>query len=254
GLIRSIHFEEGRRVKKDDLILKIDDSELLAQLAQSMSHHQLARLNLTRAENLRQTQSNTAADVDRARSEFAAPEADIELFKVRLARTEVKAPFDGVIEARTLSPGDYLNAQSIITTINDLSRLKVEFQVPERYIGKIRQGTKFTVKSTTAGEEAAVDGEVLEGRNAFDAAYEASSVRFRPILMTSISTVLGAVPIALPPAPGRRRAIRWASSWWWPHDRNVPHVVCRPDCICADGSPVCEGDRPFERPRLDPRS
>src|SRR5688572_530475 len=96
GLIRSIHFEEGRRVKKGDLLVKIDDSELQAQLAQSKSRHELARLNLSRAENLRQTQSNTAADVDRSRSEFAAAEADIDLLKVRLARTEVRAPFEGV--------------------------------------------------------------------------------------------------------------------------------------------------------------
>jgi membrane fusion protein (multidrug efflux system) len=177
GLIRSIHFEEGRRVKKGDLLVTIDNSELQAQLAQSKSRHDLAKLNLNRAENLRQTQSNTAADVDRARSEFAAAEADIELLKVRLARTEVRAPFDGVVEARTLSPGDYINTQSIITTINDLSRLKVEFQVPERYIGKVRQGTKFTVKSTTAGEGAAADGEVYFVNSVIDRNTRSSEVK-----------------------------------------------------------------------------
>jgi membrane fusion protein, multidrug efflux system len=177
GLIRSIHFEEGRRVKKGDLLVKIDDSELQAQLAQSKSRHELARLNLSRAENLRQTQSNTAADVDRSRSEFSAAEADIDLLKVRLARTEVRAPFDGIVEARTLSPGDYINTQSIITTINDLSRLKVEFQVPERYIGKVRRGTTFTVKSTTAGEQAAADGEVYFVNSVIDRNTRSSEVK-----------------------------------------------------------------------------
>ena len=62
GLIRSIHFEEGRRVKKGDLLVTIDNSELEAQLAQLQSRHELAKLSLARAENLRQTQSNTAAD------------------------------------------------------------------------------------------------------------------------------------------------------------------------------------------------
>ena len=177
GLIRSIHFEEGRRVKKGDLLVTIDNSELQAQLAQSRSRHELAKLNLARAENLRQTQSNTAADVDRARSEFSAAEADIELLKVRLARTEVRAPFDGVVEARTLSPGDYINTQSVITTINDLSRLKVEFQVPERYIGKVRQGTQFTVKSTTADQEAGADGEVYFVNSVIDRNTRSSEVK-----------------------------------------------------------------------------
>ena len=177
GLIRSIHFEEGRRVKKGDLLVKIDDLELKAQLAQSMSRHELAKLNLARAENLRQTQSNTAADVDRARSEFAAAEADIELLKVRLARTEVRAPFDGVVAARTLSEGDYINPQSVITTINDLSRLKAEFQVPERYIGKVRRGTTFTVKSTTGEQAPATDGEVYFVNSVIDRNTRSSEVK-----------------------------------------------------------------------------
>ena len=177
GLIRSIHFEEGRPVKKGDLLVKIDDSELQAQLAQFMSRHELAKLNLGRAENLRQTQSNTQADVDRVRSEFAAAEADINLLKVRLARTEVRAPFDGVAEARTLSPGDYLNPQSIITTINDLSRLKVEFQVPERYVAKVRRGTQFMLQSTTATEGAAVNGEVYFVNSVLDRNTRSSEVK-----------------------------------------------------------------------------
>lgn len=160
GLIREIHFQEGRRVKKGDLLVKLDDAELRAQLTQSEARFELAKLNLARAENLRATQSNTAADVDRARSEFTAAQADLDLLKVRLARTEIRAPFEGVAEARTLSPGDYVTNQSIITTINDLSRMKVEFQVPERYLSKVRRGTAFSVKSTTVETAAAIDGEV----------------------------------------------------------------------------------------------
>ena len=176
GLIRSIHFEEGRRVKKGDLLVKIDDSELQAQLAQSMTRYELAKLNLARAENLRQTQSNTQADVDRVRSEFAAAEADIELLKVRLARTEVRAPFDGVVESRKLSPGDYVNTQSIITTINDLSRLKVEFQVPERYLSKVKRGTRFHVRPTTA-EGPSAEGEVYFVNSVIDRSTRSSEVK-----------------------------------------------------------------------------
>ncbi len=160
GLIRSIHFEEGQRVKKGDPLAKIDDAELQAQLAQTRARHELARLNLERADNLRQTQSNTQADVDRARSEFTATQAEIELLTVRLGRTDIRAPFDGVVESRTLSPGDYVNTQAVITTVNDLSRLKVEFQVPERYLTKVRRGTKFRLQLTTTEVAANVAGEV----------------------------------------------------------------------------------------------
>ncbi|MFH1498670.1 MAG: efflux RND transporter periplasmic adaptor subunit, partial [Verrucomicrobiota bacterium] len=125
GLVRSIHFEEGQPVKKGDLLLQIDDAELRAQVAQTQARHDLARLNLERAENLRQTQSNTQADVDRARSEFAAAQAELALLEVRLQRTAVKAPFDGVPGGRTISIGDNVSPSTVITKIADLSRLKV---------------------------------------------------------------------------------------------------------------------------------
>jgi membrane fusion protein (multidrug efflux system) len=177
GLIRSIHFEEGQRVKKGDVLARIDDAELQAQLAQTSSRHELARLNLERAENLRQTQSNTQADSDRARSEFAVTQAEIDLLKVRLARTEIRAPFDGVVESRTLSPGDYVNTQSVITTVNDLSRLKVEFQVPERYLAKIRRGTRFTLQSTTGETADPASGEVYFVNSVIDRQTRSSEVK-----------------------------------------------------------------------------
>ena len=177
GLIRSIHFEEGQRVKKGALLAKIDDSELRAQLAQTQARHELAKLNLERADNLRQTQSNTQADVDRSRSEFVAAQAEIDLLKVRLARTEIRAPFDGVVEARTLSPGDYVNTQAAITTINDLTRLKVEFQVPERYLAKVQRGTPFTVKSTTVESDATVDGDVYFVNSVIERTTRSSEVK-----------------------------------------------------------------------------
>ncbi len=160
GLIRSIHFEEGQHVRKGDILVKIDDSELRAQLAQTEARHNLAKLNLERAENLRQSQSNTQADVDRARSEFVAAQAEVALVRVRLQRTEVKSPFDGMTAGRTLSVGDNVNPASVITTVSDLSRLKVEFQVPERFITKVRPGTKFVVKPTMLEAPKPVEGQV----------------------------------------------------------------------------------------------
>lgn len=177
GLIRSIHFQEGQHVKKGDLLAKLDDAELQALLAQTKSRHELAKLNLERAENLRQTQSNTQADVDRARSEFAAALAEIDLLAVRLARTEVRAPFDGIVESRNLSPGDYVNPQAVITTVNDLSRIKVEFQVPERYLAKVKRGTRFTVKATASDVNLVTDGEVYFVNSVIDRQTRSSEVK-----------------------------------------------------------------------------
>src|SRR5438045_1670532 len=75
----------------------------------------------------------------------ASAEAARSLLRVRLAKTEIKAPFDGVVSSRTISPGDYITAATVITTLDDLSRMKIEFQVPERFLSKVGAGAKFTV-------------------------------------------------------------------------------------------------------------
>jgi membrane fusion protein (multidrug efflux system) len=82
-----------------------------------------------------------------------------------------------VVESRTLSPGDYVNTQAAITTINDLSRMKVEFQVPERYLAKVRRGTKFTVKSTSVGAAAVDAGEVYFVNSVIDRQTRSSEVK-----------------------------------------------------------------------------
>lgn len=189
GLIRSINFEEGQPVKKGDLLVKLDDSELRAQLAQTQARHQLAKLNLERAENLRQSQSTTQADVDRSRSEYAAAQAELSLLRVRLERTELKAPFDGVTGSRTVSVGDTVNPSTTITELSDLTRLKVEFQVPERFISKVRPGTRFAVKSATLEMTKSVEGEV----------YFVNSVTDRNTRSTEVKGYLAQPPAALKP-------------------------------------------------------
>ena len=203
GLVLNIYFDEGEPVPKGKLLAKINDAELQAQLAQSSARFQLAELNLQRAENLRRSQSNTQADVDRARSEHAAAKADLELLKVRLARTEIKAPFEGIVGSRAISPGDYVNTQSVVTTLDDLSRLKIEFQVPERFLAKVVAGTQFIVLSRT-GEEGEhniekIAGEVYFVSSAIDRATRSSRVkgfltkappRLRPGMFANVELIL----------------------------------------------------------------
>ena len=177
GLVRSIHFEEGQQVKKGDLLVKLDDAEMRAQLGQTEARFRLAELNLKRAERLGETQSNSVAEVDRSRSEFSSAQSDLDLIRVRLDRTEIRAPFDGVVGGRSISPGDYVNSQSQLTSINDLSRLKIDFQVPERFAAKVRPGTTFKVKSQALSVGAEISGEVYFVASVVDRATRSSEVK-----------------------------------------------------------------------------
>ncbi|HEY0967750.1 MAG TPA: efflux RND transporter periplasmic adaptor subunit [Opitutaceae bacterium] len=160
GLVRDIFFEEGQQVKKGQVLLKIDDTELRAQTMQAEASLKLAELSLQRSEALVKARNITQADHDRTQSEYNTALAQHTLQRSRLEKTEVKAPFDGVIGSRTISPGDYVNSQTNITTIDDLSRLKIDFQVPERFLRKVHTGTTFVVKSRALDTDAEVAGEV----------------------------------------------------------------------------------------------
>ncbi len=177
GQVREVFFDEGQRVSKDQVLLKIDDSELRAQFAQTESRYKLAELNLARNQGLIESKTVSQADFDRVTAEFAAASAELSLLRVRLAKTEIKAPFDGVVGARSISPGDYVTPATVIAQIDDLSRLKIDFQVPERFIGKVRQGTPFAVRSRSLDASTRIDGEVYFVSSVIDRNTRASEVK-----------------------------------------------------------------------------
>jgi membrane fusion protein, multidrug efflux system len=177
GQVREVFFEEGQRVTKDQVLLKIDDSELRAQFAQSESRFKLAELSLARNQGLLETKTVSQADFDRVNAEYSASSAELSLLRVRLAKTEIKAPFDGIIGARAISPGDYVTPASVIAQIDDLSRLKVNFLVPERFIGKLKQGSRFTLRSKSIDASSRVEGEVYFVSSVIDRNTRASEVK-----------------------------------------------------------------------------
>lgn len=199
GQVRSVQFEEGQHVKKDQVLLKIDDAELRAQMAQAEASFHLAELNLRRSENLTEARSMSQAEADRVRSEYASAEAAFSLLRVRVAKTEIKAPFDGIVGARTISPGDYITAATSVTTLDDLSRLKIDFQVPERFTSRVKAGTTFTVRAQTPVGEATTAGEVYFIASVIDRSTRSSQVKgyvtgvpagFQPGMFAGIELVL----------------------------------------------------------------
>lgn len=181
GQVRAVLFEEGEVVAKNKVLVRVDDAELRAQAAQAEARFHLAELNLKRSEDLTQAKSMSQAEADRTRSEHSSAQAELQLLRVRLAKTEIKAPFDGIVGARTISPGDYITAATVITTLDDLSRLKVEFQVPERFAERVKQGSAFTLRAQTPTGEARAEGEV----------YFVSSVIDRQTRSTQVKGYIG---------------------------------------------------------------
>ncbi len=199
GQVRAVLFAEGGLVKKGQVLLQIDDAELRAQLAQAEARFHLNELSLKRSEDLTESRSMSQAEADRVRSEFAASEAEVQLLRIRLGKMALKAPFDGVVGARTISAGDYITAATIVTTINDLSRLKIDFQVPERYTSKIKPSTTFAVRVQSPAGEARADGTVYFISSVIERTTRSSQVKgyvtgapvsFQPGMFAGIELVL----------------------------------------------------------------
>jgi len=206
GVIESIHFEEGSAVKEGDLLAKLDTRELEAQLAETRSGFLLAEQNLERNKLLLEDAAVSRLEVDAAVAEHSRLKASIELLEVRLDKSSIRAPFDGLTGSRTLSVGDFVNSQSVITTVDDLGRLKVEMEVPERYLPNLKPGGRFTLRAATSAPGEEVAGEVYFVSSRIDESTRATLVKgyvndpppyLKPGMFANITLVLREVKDAM---------------------------------------------------------
>lgn len=149
GLVRKIYFKEGSSVAKGQALLKIDDSELRAQLAQAVTKQNLAAETERRARLLLQKEAISREEYDVALADLRSLKAQTQLIRAQLAKTVVQAPFSGRIGLRSVSEGEYLTPSTVVTNLVSTNPVKVTFSVPEKYSGMVRNHT--TVNFTIAG-------------------------------------------------------------------------------------------------------
>jgi membrane fusion protein (multidrug efflux system) len=206
GMITSIHFEEGALVKQGEVLAKLDTRELEAQLAETRAGFVLASQNLERNRLLLEDDAVSKLEVDAAVAEHARLKAAIDLLEVKIAKSSITAPFDGVAGGRSLSAGDFVTSQSVITTIDDISRLKVEMEVPERYLPNLKPGGTFTLRTATSNTGGEVQGEVYFVSSRIDENTRSTLVKghvknppphLKPGMFANITLVLRTVDDAL---------------------------------------------------------
>lgn len=147
GKIAAIHFDEGSRVDGGQLLLKIDDSELVAERQRARYRVELAERAEARQQQLLDQGVISSETYDVALGELNVLRAELQLIEAQLLKTEIRAPFGGVIGLRWVSPGSYLSSQTRIASLHDLDPVKLDFTVPERYstLLGIGDGISFTV-------------------------------------------------------------------------------------------------------------
>lgn len=179
GAITEIHFEEGAKVKSGDLLVKTNDSELAAQLQRTLFRIELAKSQESRQQQLIARGGTSREAYDEAVNSVRVLEAEADLIRAQLEKTEIRAPFDGVVGLRFVSLGSYLTPSTRIATLQDLDQLKIDFTISERYMGRVHPGTPITF--TVAGMPERFAGEVYAVEPAVEVQTRSTLLRARAI-------------------------------------------------------------------------
>ncbi len=132
GIVESINFQEGSTVRKGQLLFKVNDIELRAQLGQAKTKEGLASENERRARLLLQKEAISQEEYDVARAELKSAQAQSQLISAQIGKTSVRAPFAGKIGLRNISPGTYITPTVLVANLVNRGRLKITFSIPEK--------------------------------------------------------------------------------------------------------------------------
>ncbi len=173
--LEKIHVNEGGEVAAGELLFKLDDSDLTAELGEIEVRLELARANKKRVDNLVTRSAISQQEIDISKSELNLLEAQRKTKAVQILKTEIRAPFAGRVGVRQVSEGALVTPTTPLITLQDVSRIKVDFPLPERYAGEIKSGQEFTF--TVAGNARVFKGTVAVIEPAIDAATRSLLVR-----------------------------------------------------------------------------
>jgi membrane fusion protein, multidrug efflux system len=140
GKIVGINFTEGTRVKKGDLLAKINDLPLQAQFEKLQAQLKMSEAKEFRQRSLLDKDAISQESYDQVQTDVQSLRADINLIKARISETELRAPFDGSIGLRYLSEGSFATPSTKIAKLIKISPLKIEFSIPEKYAAEIKIG------------------------------------------------------------------------------------------------------------------
>jgi membrane fusion protein (multidrug efflux system) len=140
GRIVQLPIIEGKYVEKGSLLAKLNDADLVAQLNKLEIQLQLAQQTEKRQSQLLKIQGISQQDYDISLLQVNSLKADIGIIKTSIEKTEIRAPFSGKLGLRNISNGAYVNPASVIAVISQTDQLKLDFSIPEKYIGKIKNG------------------------------------------------------------------------------------------------------------------
>ena len=158
GRVAEIDLRPGRQVEAGAVLIRLDDRMQQAAVDEARAALREAQLALERAQKLRANNTVAQATVDQLQATFDGAQARLDAALKQLADRTVRAPFAGVVGMRRVDVGARVDDSTVLTTLDDLAELEVEFSVPELYFGRVRRGQPVIATS------AAFPGRTFEGK------------------------------------------------------------------------------------------
>lgn len=180
--ISGIHFKEGTYVGRGKTLFSLDNADLYARLRKFEIQEELLEKKLARNDQLREKGLLAQEDFDISETELAQVRADIDILLIDISKTSIRAPISGIVGLREVSRGSYVSPSIPLTTIQDVSKIKIDFSIPERYISAFKVGQK--IKFKVDGVEEEFEGEVY----AFEPKVEGNT---RSLILRAISQNIG---------------------------------------------------------------
>ncbi|MCA9632345.1 MAG: efflux RND transporter periplasmic adaptor subunit [Myxococcales bacterium] len=179
GVVRDIRFDSGEQAKKGQLLVRLDTSVEAAQIAQAQAQRRLAKVQLERAEKLQKAGVAAQAELDSAKAQAKQTRAQVGNYSAVLARKVIKAPFTGRLGIRQVDLGEYVTPGAPIVTLQDLTKVYVDFRLPQSQVSVLSQDGLQVIVTNDAFPKEKWKGKI----HAVDAAIDAATrnVRVRAV-------------------------------------------------------------------------
>jgi membrane fusion protein (multidrug efflux system) len=197
-LVDAIYFDDGQKVKKSAVLVKLNNQEELAKVNELTANLSESQAHLTRLTELLSSKAISKSLVEQQEAKTKAIEAQLVSANGKLNDLIIRAPFAGVLGFREVSKGAYIDAGDIITSLDDLNSIKVDFHLPERLLTHIHVG-----QQVTAFNSAYQDKEFIGKITALDSRIDSSTrnikvratinnkaLKLRPGMLLNISVLL----------------------------------------------------------------
>jgi len=194
-LVERVRFTDGQSVARGAVLIELKDTEQNAGLAQAQAKLAQARQEYDRWVTLNRKGFAAQTSVDQYRAAFLSAQADVAAAQARQADRTIRAPFAGVVGLSDVAPGALVNPGSPIVTLDDISSMRVDFPVPERFIAQLHEGQQITARvdaypgKVFAGRIAKLDTRVDERTRAITARAEIPNPdhRLKPGMMVRVA-------------------------------------------------------------------